>query len=200
MELELVCIRHGRTQWNRDKRYLGHTDIGILEESQLELLSVKEALKERVFQKVFCSDLKRCRETLDLIYPTSADQVAFDKRLREMDFGDWEGQTYDQLKHSDMYREWLDNPQTVTPPGGESWGCFQQRLVDFMDSLVCIMKEEDNDNPMRSILLVTHGGVIRQLATMTIPDLMFWDFTVDPGSLLSLKLTMYEGQWVGRLK
>ena len=200
MELELVCIRHGRTQWNKDKRYLGHTDIGILEESQTELLLVKEALEGRTFHKVFCSDLKRCRETLDLIYPSLPGQVVYDHRLREMDFGDWEGRTYDQLKHLSMYRDWLDNPQMVTPPGGESWGQFQQRLADFMDSLACVMKGNYNDNTADPALLVTHGGVIRQLAAMTIPDLMFWDVTVDPGALLSLMLTMHEGQWVGHLK
>ncbi|MEJ1715082.1 histidine phosphatase family protein, partial [Escherichia coli] len=93
-----------------------------LQESLIELLPVKEALKGRRFQKVFCSDLKRCRKTLEWIYPTSIDSVVFDKRLREMDFGEWEGHTYDQLKDMNNYRGWLDNPQLVTPPGGESWG------------------------------------------------------------------------------
>ena len=199
MELELICIRHGRTQWNQDRRYLGHTDIGILQESLIELLPVKEAIKERRFQKVFCSDLKRCRETLEWIYPTSIDSVVFDKRLREMDFGEWEGHTYDQLKDMNNYRGWLDNPQLVTPPGGESWGHFQERLMDFMDSLACFIKEENNDEGMSSILIVTHGGVIRQLASMTISGSTFWDFSADPGSLLSLKLTLHEGQWVGHL-
>ncbi|SMF73261.1 alpha-ribazole phosphatase [Paenibacillus uliginis N3/975] len=196
MGLELVCIRHGKTQWNKDKRYLGHTDIGILQESLTELLPVKNALEGRTFHKIFCSDLKRCRETLDWIYSASTDSVVFDNRLREMDFGDWEGKTYDQLKHYSIYREWLDNPQSVTPPGGEAWEHFQGRLADFMNSLTCWVKEEGKDN---HVLMVTHGGVIRQLATMTIPDSTFWDFSADPGSLLTLKLTCDKGKWIGHL-
>ncbi len=199
MELELVCIRHGRTQWNKDKRYLGHTDIGILPESLTELLSVKEELEGRMFHQVFCSDLKRCRETLEWIYPTPPDKVIFDHRLREMDFGDWEGQTYDQLKDSAHYRAWLDNPHSVTPPRGESWGHFQERLNRFMNSLACLNRKENNDDDVSSALIVTHGGVIRQLASMMISGSKFWDYAVDPGSLLSLKLSLHEGKWEGRL-
>lgn len=199
MELELICIRHGRTQWNKEKRYLGHTNMGILIESLTELLPAKEALEGRTFRKIFCSDLKRCRETLEWIYPTSMDSVVFDNRLREMDFGEWEGHTYDELKGSSIYRKWLDNPQSVIPPRGESWIGFQERIADFMDRLACSIKEEIDDKAESSVLIVTHGGVIRQLASITIPGSTFWDFSADPGSLLSLKLTLHEGHWTGHL-
>lgn len=196
MELELICIRHGATQWNKERRYLGHTDIGLLQESLTELLPLKEALGGREFRKIFCSDLKRCRETLEWVYTTSTGQVVFDNRLREMDFGEWEGQTYDQLKHIPMYRNWLDNPQSVTPPGGESWGHFQERISDFLNSLTYLVEKYSEDN---QVLIVTHGGVIRQIAAMTIPGSSFWDFQAEPGSLLTLKLIHDEGQWTGGL-
>lgn len=195
MELELICIRHGATQWNKERRYLGHTDVGILQESLAELMPLKEALKERSFHKVFCSDLKRCRETLDWIYSASVDQVIFDNRLREMDFGEWEGKTYDQLKHLDTYRNWLSNPESATPPRGESWRHFQKRIADFLNSLTCFAKEEEDNQ----LLVVTHGGVIRQIAAMIIPGSSFWDFSADPGSLLTLKMIFNGEKWTGYL-
>lgn len=197
MELELVCVRHGKTQWNKDKRYLGHTDIGLLHESLTELLPVRKALEGVIFRKVICSDLTRCRETLEWIYPASNHGVYYDQRLREMDFGDWEGHTYDQLKGSSIYREWLSNPKAVTAPGGESWGHFQERLKDFMSSLTALVKKESKDS--NRVLVVTHGGVIRQLAAMTIPGSSFWDFSADPGTLLTLKLTFEGDKWTGHL-
>ncbi|MNP25229.1 putative phosphoserine phosphatase 2 [compost metagenome] len=134
-----------------------------------------------------------------IISPTSLNPVVFDKRLREMNFGDWEGQTYERLKHLHAYREWLDHPQDVTPPSGESWEQFQGRLTDFMDSLAYRMQEENDDTiSASSALIVTHGGVIRQMSSMLIPGVNFWDVTINPASLLSLKVTLYEGQWVGR--
>jgi alpha-ribazole phosphatase len=199
MELELILIRHGTTQWNREKRYLGHTDMGILQSSRNDLLPLKKELEGRSFSKVFCSDLKRCRETLDIVYPNSPDKVIFDDRLREMDFGDWEGQTYEQLRHSSTYRGWLDDPHSITPPRGESWAHFNARLEEFMEILTCFKKEENNGHSVSSVLIITHGGVIRQLSSMTIPGSTFWDFSADTGSLLTLKITLYEGKWVVRL-
>lgn len=196
MELELVCVRHGTTKWNKEKRYLGHTDIGILPESLAELMPVKKVLEERTFRKIYCSDLKRCRETLDWIYPSSTGSVVFDRCLREMDFGEWEGLTYDQLRNSEVYRKWLDNPQSVTPPGGESWVHFQGRLTDFINSLTAWAQDESKDN---RVLVVTHGGVIRQLAAMTISGSAFWDFWAEPGSLFTLKLALEGGKWIGYL-
>jgi alpha-ribazole phosphatase len=199
MELELILIRHGRTQWNKEKRYLGHTDMGILQSSRNDLVPLRKELEGRSFSKVFCSDLKRCRETLDIIHPTSLGKVVFDVRLREMDFGDWEGQTYEQLRHSSAYREWLEDPHSMTPPRGESWEHFSARLEEFMENLRCFMEENNNEHSVSSVLIITHGGVIRQLSSMSIPGSTFWDFTADTGSLLSLKLSLHEGKWVGRL-
>lgn len=194
MELELVCIRHGATQWNKEKRYLGNTDIGLLQDSLTALLPLREELEGMIFRKIMCSDLKRCRETLEQVYTSSTEQVVFDKRLREMDFGAWEGQTYDQLKHIPLYRNWLDDPQSVTPPGGESWGHFQKRIAEFLDSLAHDM---GNDQENNRILIVTHGGVIRQIAAMTIPGSSFWDYTAEPGSQLTLKLKHVDKTWIG---
>ncbi|AOZ92144.1 histidine phosphatase family protein [Paenibacillus crassostreae] len=199
MEIELVLIRHGRTQWNVDKRYLGHTDIGILDRPSAELSSLKRQLEDRMFQSIFCSDLKRCQETLEYIYPTSQEQIILDTRLREMDFGDWEGQTYEQLRLVDDYCNWLDDPQSITPPNGESWLEFKERIENFMETLTSILKDEEHVNSSSAILIVTHGGVIRQLLAMTVLGSTFWDFAADPGTLISLKLTLQDDKWVGNL-
>lgn len=199
MEIELVLVRHGRTQWNVDKRYLGHTDIGILDRSSTELSALKKQLKDRMFHSIFCSDLKRCQETLEYIYPTSQDHIILDNRLREMDFGDWEGQTYEQLRLVDDYCNWLDDPQSITPPNGESWLEFKERIENFMETLTSLLKDEEHVNSSSAILIVTHGGVIRQLLAMTVLGSTFWDFATDPGTLISLKLTLEYDKWVGNL-
>ncbi|WP_054956540.1 histidine phosphatase family protein [Paenibacillus dakarensis] len=194
MEIELVCVRHGATHWNKERRYLGHTDLGLLEESFTELLPLKKSLEGSRFRTIFCSDLKRCRETLSWICPDSSEEAIMDSRLREMDFGEWEGKTYDQLKDLPAYRAWLDDPRSVTPPGGESWEHFHQRIMDFMNSLSFSLQEEDREG---RVLIVTHGGVIRQMAAITIPGSSFWDVTADPGGVLTLKLNYASGRWTG---
>lgn len=110
-ELELVLVRHGYTQWNKEHRYLGSTDLPLVpgEAKRLEKLGAQPPLGGE-FSHVYCSDLRRCRETLAALVPRPMPQAVYDSRLKEMDFGAWEGYTYDQLKDNPLYQSWIDNP------------------------------------------------------------------------------------------
>lgn len=197
--LELLLMRHGKTQWNVDKRYLGHSDQCIVEEAREQLIPLRNWLMGRMFSKVVSSDLKRCRESLAFVAPELLEVAVYDNRLREMDFGDWEGKTYEELKGLPLYCEWLDHPQTVSPPNGETWDLFQGRIKDFLNSLIPFVSESERDKATPSVFIVTHGGVIRQLLTMNVPQLSFWDMAVEPGSLVRLLLTLDGGCWTGTL-
>ncbi|HBS44311.1 MAG TPA: histidine phosphatase family protein, partial [Paenibacillus sp.] len=61
--------------------------------------------------------------------------AVYDQRLREMNFGAFEGCTYEELKDNSLYRSWIDNPSTVTPPDGETWAQFDERLRSFLSDL-----------------------------------------------------------------
>jgi alpha-ribazole phosphatase len=126
-ELELLLIRHGHTQWNKERRYLGSTDLPLLpeERQQLSTLSGQPALGGE-FWRVYCSDLRRCRETLTAVAPHLERQAIYDPRLRELDFGAWEGCTYEQLQDNGHYRSWIDHPEEVTPPDGNRGRSLKQ--------------------------------------------------------------------------
>ncbi|WP_152400444.1 histidine phosphatase family protein [Paenibacillus cellulositrophicus] len=249
---DLVLVRHGTTPWNREKRYLGHTDIPLDRGGRDELAPLARELAGKAFHGVFCSDLARCQETLAIISPAHADTAMYDPRLREMDFGAWEGHTYEQLQHEPLYRQWIDSPQQVTPPGGESWADFAGRIDGFVGSLLKDVEEAcsrpaeaqtgggselsrlqrietgkaalpgskgigdrkealsrsqgpEDTGPESQVppkmLIVAHGGVLRQLAVSFVPGLSFWDVHVQPGSLLRIRLSFTEetGGWDGML-
>ncbi|MHA6531108.1 histidine phosphatase family protein [Paenibacillus sp. BAC0078] len=167
LELELVLVRHGYTQWNRERRYLGSMDLPLLPEEREKLAVLREQPElTGSFWRVYCSDLRRCRETLALIAPSLEQSAIYDSRLRETGFGEWEGCTYEQLKDNPHYRSWIDDPAAYTPPDGESWEAFAARLEHFLDDLY---REAEADAaslkncPRQRVLVVTHGGVIRQL-------------------------------------
>lgn len=130
IELELVLVRHGETKWNVEHRYLGHTDLPLLPSATRHMTELSGD-----FWRVFCSDLLRCKETLAYIAPSVEKRAVYDQRLREMNFGLWEGCTYEQLKDNSLYRAWIDDPSMVTPPEGESWGQFEERLSGFLFDL-----------------------------------------------------------------
>lgn len=229
MRIILHMVRHGRTLWNEERRYLGHEDQGILMEGRQELLPLRERYFAKAFVRIYCSDLLRCKQTLSMILSDSriaavSDEevpggfipgVDYDPQLRELDFGDWEGKTYEDLKSDLSYRRWIDNPAEVTPPNGESWQAFYSRVQAFLTGLYSDLKirlheEVDTDTLVQTtgsglgtqraepeVLVVTHGGVIRQIVAATLPHTEFWATSVPPGEALILQLTWDGEQWQG---
>lgn len=195
---EIVFIRHGTTSWNVEKRYLGHTDIGLLPDAERELAPLRESIRGITWDALYSSDLLRCRQTVERIAPVQAGQAKYDPRLREIDFGQWEGMTYNELKDNPLYREWIDAPQHVTPPGGEPWQAFAARIDSFVkECLVSVSPEEHSEeNHVPAIAVVTHGGVIRYAMSRLIPELGFWDTQVIPGQAIKVRLEKSGNSWI----
>ncbi|MCP2033713.1 alpha-ribazole phosphatase [Planomicrobium sp. HSC-17F08] len=138
----LHLIRHAPTRGNGLKQYIGWTDEAVLPFSANGRLDV---------ERVWGSDLLRCRQTAERLFP-NADYHA-DPDFRECHFGEWEKKTYDELNRDQRYRDWIDNPIDLAPPGGES-------LVDVMKRIdrAILALPEGNE-----FYIVTHGGPIRYL-------------------------------------
>lgn len=187
--VEWWIVRHGLTPWNVERRYQGHSDQKLLsgEASGLELLG--KEIAEVSFSAIYSSDLSRCRDTLAYVRPDLQQVAICDDRLRELNFGEWEGQNYDMLKEDPLYRSWIDNPQEVTPPGGESWDQFRGRVTNVYRELMLLshsLVAAVEQNPV--ILIVTHGGVISMLSSILQPGLGFWDTKVPIGGIVRHKI------------
>ncbi|WP_313637592.1 histidine phosphatase family protein [Paenibacillus sp.] len=232
VEIELVLVRHGQTKWNVEHRYLGHTDLPLLPSAEEQLSKLQqlgrmfeksENDKQEVgkqgcenyetrraevsdgFWRVFCSDLLRCRETLAYMAPSLEKVTVYDQRLREMNFGAWDGCTYEQLKDNSLYRSWIDDPSKITPPEGESWTQFDERLRSFLLDLGqaaetaighCAVMKNKGEVITNRALVVTHGGVIRNLLAQVVPDVTFYNAVApSPGTAMVLKLRWQNRQW-----
>jgi len=188
--VDLLLIRHGLTQWNQDKRYLGHTDQGLLH-SELPILDgLKSELKLRKFDHIFTSDLKRCLETFH--YFDFQQEPILDHRLREMNFGDWEGKTYTELKDMQTYRNWLDNWELTPVPNGESAPIFKARIDSFFQEL---FHDIDTQKETQKILIITHGGVIRYTVSKYVASSSFWNVSITHGQGLQISFEKKEGEW-----
>lgn len=135
--VRLTLIRHCATSWNETGRYQGHEDIGLSSSGRAMARAIGTDLATRAIlpDRVWVSDLRRARETAALALPGVAQQL--DPRLREMDFGAFSGATYDENldRHSDRFREWLQDPEAFPPPGGERLSDLRARVVDWAESL-----------------------------------------------------------------
>lgn len=142
--LTLRLMRHGATEWTEAGRYCGHTDIGLSGEGRLSLRSV--VLPPASYRSVVCSDLRRCRETAEVLGLSPV----VDPALREFDFGALEGSTWDEIG-AETRAALLDYDAFVAP-NGESVVGFGARVDVFVDAL-----------PAGMHLAITHGGVIQHL-------------------------------------
>lgn len=160
--MKLILLRHGVTEANEKRLYCGSTDIGLSEAGKAALLQRKKetAYPAITDMRIMTSGLKRCEETLALLYGDVPHET--DAGFREMDFGAFEMRSYEGLKNDPAYQAWIagDN-ETNVAPGGESGERMTARVLAGLERLFA----EDRDT-----LLVTHGGVIAAIMANLFPD------------------------------
>ena len=163
----LHFIRHGMTASNEKGAYAGRrTDAELSAEGIRELIRLREEYDYPPVDAVFCSPMTRCIQTAGVLYPQGDLQVV--ENLAEMDFGDFDGRTFEELADLPDFQHWLRNSLKEAPPGGESMEEFTQRVARGLSAvLACIMEDG-----LRNVAIVTHGGVIRSVLTaMALPRL-----------------------------
>lgn len=152
------CMRHGLTDWNRDHRIQGDTDIELNEEGRAMARAWAESLAGAGMDCILTSALSRARETGAIINEKLGLPVFEDPRLGEQDWGDWTGLTKAELKEMrkkvgrEEYRGFGFRPE-----GGES---RDEVLLRACDALI----DFSAAHPGESVLVVTHNGVLKCLA------------------------------------
>lgn len=135
--LTLVLTRHGLTDRSYPEQHLGQRiDISINDAGRRQAKELAHRLSAVRFDRVITSPLFRARETAEIIAPGMTPHA--DPRLKEMDYGAWEGQTYDQLEERDLAtrREWELAPDRLACPGGESGNDVADRVRSFLADLI----------------------------------------------------------------
>jgi broad specificity phosphatase PhoE len=148
-------------------------------------------LQKNNITQILCSPMLRCRQTLEQLDITT--DCRFNELLKEIDFGRWEGKTFAEILQSDqkLVDSWVTDPANFTFPDGESHSAFRNRIVSIKSQLEKIV--EDN------ILVITHGGIIRNLLCLLL-DIDFDKylvFDVQPGCFCSIHLHSQGGVLTG---
>ena len=185
----LYLIRHGITKGNLEGKYIGTTDLPLCEEG-IEAISSLVALDVYPHvQKVYSSPLKRCLETADIIYPERL--LKRIDGIAEMDFGDYEGKTHEELSSDKDYIEWLKGGYESVAPGGESFGHFTIRCLDGLEEIFKDMMAND----VTSAAVITHSGVIMNLLSgYGLPKMKPVDFACNQGEGFEIQLSTFLWQ------
>ncbi len=156
----IYLIRHGETDWNLQGRIQGTTDVPLNDTGRQQARAVGRYLADRQdFERMYTSGLTRAAATGEIIAEHVDTPMVRDDRLREMDFGAWEGLTADELEKEfpSALRRVRSDPVNTPRPGGESTAEACDRILECMEDIA-----EETD---QRCLVVSHGGVLRALIT-----------------------------------
>lgn len=168
--MRIVLIRHGRTAGNSELRYIGRTDEPLSFEGIGELIGTDFPPCGRLF----CSPMKRCIQTAELIFPGVEAELC--NELRECDFGDFEGRNYIELSLDSRYQRWIYSGGEGAFPNGEAPADFKRRCVDGF--LKCL----ENAGEAENITFVVHGGTIMAIMEhFALPHKGYYDWHTPNG-------------------
>ena len=158
---ELILIRHGETDWNRELRFQGHINVPLnaTGHEQARRLADRIAADRPVVHHLVCSDLIRTQQTaqpsLEVLFPQALIETLTDSSLREQSFGVVDGLRVDDIKvdHADAWAQWLRFEADYGMPGGETTRQFHTRVMDAVRRIA----QQYNG---QTVMVVTHGGVL----------------------------------------
>ncbi|MFZ4437984.1 MAG: histidine phosphatase family protein [Syntrophales bacterium] len=151
--MELILIRHGETTWNKDGRVQGLSDIELsgvgLNQAQKLALSIQDIN----IKAVYSSPLKRAYQTAQIINKMHNAPIYLEPGLMEMDQGDFEGLSFQELKacNKDFLQRWIQDPAFVTMPNGESLAELQKRAWPVVAEII---------DKAENALIVSHSFTI----------------------------------------
>ena len=157
---EFLLVRHGETDWNVERRFHGHADPHLNENGRRQARALAEQLVDARLDAIYASDLARARETADIVGARTGIAVVPLRELREIDVGDWQGLTWDEIKarFPDSAQKWSDQGHGWT--GGETYDDLGERVVRALRSIA-------DERPAARVLIVGHGGTIRAVRAFT---------------------------------
>ena len=150
--MKLYAIRHTRVDVKTGICY-GKTDVGLAAGYLEHFKLVRKRLPDDLSLKIYSSPLSRCLKLARYLFPGAP--IITDKRLTELDFGNWEMQSWDTISQLPLAAKWFNDYVNTRCPGGESFSDQLLRTGKFLDELLQI----DSTNS----IVITHGGNIRAM-------------------------------------
>ncbi|HAF00865.1 MAG TPA: alpha-ribazole phosphatase [Methylophilaceae bacterium] len=177
--MKLTLVRHTALQVSAGICY-GQSDIDVAATFHEEIQRLQHKLANTSFHGVYASPLQRCSK---LALALNMTQVAHDERLKELHFGDWEMQAWDDIPRN-VFDDWAQNYASVAPPNGETFSELQQRGIAFLNDML-------QAHAGHEVLVITHGGMIRALIAhvLNMPLKGLFRFNVDYGSVTQLEFS-----------
>lgn len=184
---QLTLVRHGQTDWNLARRYQGQKDIPLNSEGIKQAQLLAGQLANTPFDTIYSSNLQRALQTAQILHQRRDIPLLTDIRLREICFGEWEGEIFSEMfaKYPDRFALSRGDPSIVMAPGGESVAQVAARTTAFADEICSL-------NPLGRLLIVTHGMALATLVCRANGLPLTEAYKMVPENALPVEIT-----WVG---
>jgi len=184
---EIILARHGETEWNVEEVFRGRIDVELNETGikQAELLA--EYLTDSKIDAIYSSPLKRALKTAEIIAGYHKLDVEIAPGLIDFDYGKWQGLPHQEVKdkYKELYAEWVNSPDKVKMPTGESLNDVRKRAIDVVDSVIAKYNG--------TVILVSHRVVNKVLicALLGLDNSHFWNIRQDTCAITTF---IYENE------
>jgi broad specificity phosphatase PhoE len=151
---ELVLVRHGETDWNRERRFQGHADQPLNDTGREQARVLARTLSSERIDAVYSSDLLRARETAEILAAGLGTEVVALQELREIDVGEWQGLTWPEIesRFPEGLVAWRERGYGWDQ--GETYERLGERVVGALTRIAA-------SHPAQRVLVVGHGGTVR---------------------------------------
>jgi len=172
---EIIVVRHGETEWNVKEVFRGRIDIELNETGRKQAELLAEYLSKVKIEAIYSSPLKRALKTAGTIAHYHKLDVKVADGLTDFNYGEWQGLPHQEVKdkYSQLYAEWINSPQQVKMPGGESLDDVRGKALAVVTSVVSKHKGK--------VVLVSHRVVNKVLicALLGLDNSHFWNIRQD---------------------
>jgi len=186
MSLELILVRHGETEWNKEGFFRGHEDMGLNATGIAQADAASEALKDKVFEAIYSSTLKRALVTARRIAIPHEIAVREKAEFLDINFGVWQGKKEDAVKalHPKLYERWNTNPWGVKFPAGD-------RVKKSWRRVISGLREVLFTHGTGCVVVVSHRIPIKFMTgyLLKMPRKEFYKVVHDPGAISIFEVT-----------
>jgi broad specificity phosphatase PhoE len=199
--LDLVFVRHGRTIAD-EGRCIGSTDVELSAEGMTSIRALatgwhtagsRSVIGEPT--RIIASDLRRAADSARVFGLLWNRDIELDRRVREMDFGVWDGQLWGTIEASDTerFRAWSDRWTEIAPPGGEPMSALADRASDWLRDI-----RSSNGRHAQTVVAVTHAGLIRVAVAQLLGRSLvrMFDIPVDYGHATIVRIETRRNQLI----
>jgi len=176
MATRILLIRHGQTEWNRQRIFRGRADIPLSEAGLQQAEALANRLAGEPVSAIYSSPLKRAYVTAEHLAARCRAALRPVERFTDISYGEWEGQHYQQVERAypELYAGWQTEPHLVRPPGGETLAEVRQRAAAALDQVIA-------QHPVCTVAVVSHRAVNKVLLSMALGlgDDGFWRIRQD---------------------